>query len=177
MIVQLIRHTSVAVDPGVCYGQSDVALRDTFEEEATVSRSRIEGQHFDRVFTSPLSRCTRLAAFCGYPDARRDDRLKEINFGRWELQRFDDITDRTLDEWYNDYLNVRPPEGESFYDQLHRVSAFLEELKQTGRPDERVLIFAHGGVLICAQLFAGVVQPEHCVEALTPYGGMIEIEI
>jgi alpha-ribazole phosphatase len=72
---------------------------------------------------------------------------------------------------------VRPPHGESFYDQLHRVSDFLEELRRTGQPDDRVLIFAHGGVLICAQLFAGVVSPEHAVEALTPYGGMIEIEI
>jgi alpha-ribazole phosphatase len=177
MKINLIRHTSVAVEPGICYGQSDVDLRPTFEEEAAVSRSRIEGLHFDRVFTSPLSRCVRLATACGYADARRDDRLKEINFGDWELQRFDEITDQTLEEWYKDYLNVRPPHGESFYDQLHRVSDFLEELRRIGQPDDRVLIFAHGGVLICAQLFAGVVSPEHAVEALTPYGDMIEIEI
>jgi alpha-ribazole phosphatase len=178
MKIYMIRHTSVAVEPGVCYGQSDVDLRPTFEEEAAVSRSRIEGKHFDHVYCSPLSRCVRLATACGYPDAQRDDRLKEINFGDWELQRFDDITDQTLEEWYKDYLNVRPPHGESFYDQLHRVSAFLEELRASATDkDEQVLIFAHGGVLICAQLFAGVVTPEHAVEALTPYGGMIEIEL
>jgi alpha-ribazole phosphatase len=177
MKIYLIRHTSVAVEPGVCYGQSDVDLQPSFEEEAATSRSRIEGLHFDRVYTSPLSRCVRLATACGYPDAQRDDRLKEINFGDWELQRFDEITDQTLEEWYKDYLNVRPPHGESFYDQLHRVSNFLDELRHIAGKDERILIFAHGGVLISAQLFAGLVTPEHAVEALTPFGGMIEIDI
>ena len=28
---------------------------------------------------SPLTRCVRLATFCGYPDGERDDRIKEIN--------------------------------------------------------------------------------------------------
>ena len=35
MEVTFIRHTSVDVPPGVCYGQSDVPLRDSFEQEAS----------------------------------------------------------------------------------------------------------------------------------------------
>ena len=53
----------------------------------------------------------KLAEFCGYPDAIRDNRLKEINFGAWEMQSYDDITDPKLQEWFDDYINVRPPEG------------------------------------------------------------------
>ena len=34
MVVYLIRHTSVDVPQGVCYGQTDVPLNPTFEEEA-----------------------------------------------------------------------------------------------------------------------------------------------
>ena len=34
MEVILIRHTSVDVPPGVCYGQTDVPLKPTFEQEA-----------------------------------------------------------------------------------------------------------------------------------------------
>ncbi len=33
MEVILIRHTSVDVPPGVCYGQTDVPLKPTFEQE------------------------------------------------------------------------------------------------------------------------------------------------
>lgn len=175
MKVYLIRHTSVDVPPGTCYGQTDVPLKATFEEEAKVCKSRIEGIRFDKVYTSPLSRCTRLATFCGYADAVRDDRLMEINCGKWEMKRYDDISDPRLREWYDDYLHVPATEGESFMDLLHRVSSFLSELKK--KPYERVLIFAHGGVLISAQVYAGMIRPEQGFDAISPYGGMVVIEL
>lgn len=37
MEVILIRHTSVDVPPGMCYGQTDVPLKPTFETEAAVT--------------------------------------------------------------------------------------------------------------------------------------------
>lgn len=175
MKVYLIRHTSVDVPSGTCYGQTDVPLKDTFREEAAVCKSRIEGIRFDRVYTSPLSRCTRLAAFCGYADAERDDRLKEINCGKWEMRRYDDISDPRLREWYDDYLHVPATGGESFMDLLKRVSSFLEELK--GQAYENVLIFAHGGVLISAQVYAGTIKPEQGFEAISPYGGVVVIDL
>ena len=66
MNIYLIRHTSVDVPKGLCYGQSDVPLRPTFEIEAAVTKAKIESIHFDMAYTSPLSRCTRLAQYCGF---------------------------------------------------------------------------------------------------------------
>ena len=37
MEVILIRHTSVDVPVGICYGQTDVPLKESFEEEAASS--------------------------------------------------------------------------------------------------------------------------------------------
>ena len=103
MDVILIRHTSVDVAPGTCYGQSDVPLRSSFEEEAAATREALQRYApFDAVFTSPLSRCTRLADYCGYGNARRDGRILEISFGDWEMQRCDDSSDRRRREWYED---------------------------------------------------------------------------
>ena len=87
MKVTLIRHTSVAVPKGTCYGWSDVDVADTFEEEAIGTLRLIEGCHFDHAFTSPLLRARKLAARCGYPDATPDDRLKEMSFGVKEGSR------------------------------------------------------------------------------------------
>lgn len=42
MNIYLIRHTSVDVPKGLCYGQSDVPLRPTFEAEAAVTKAKIE---------------------------------------------------------------------------------------------------------------------------------------
>jgi alpha-ribazole phosphatase len=175
MLVYLIRHTSVDVEPGTCYGQTDVPLKPTFQEEAHVTSCVLGTKKFDKVFSSPLSRSFKLACFCGFPDAIKDDRLMEINFGNWEMKRFSDITDKNLDKWYDDYINVRATNGESFMDQYNRVASFLDELKH--EKYQRVAIFAHGGVLICAQIYAGLITPQQAFNALTPYGGVIKIEI
>ena len=180
MEITLIRHTSVDVPPGVCYGQTDVPLKDSFEQEAAITLSRLKAslaveENFDLAFSSPLTRCVRLADYCGYPNAERDKRLMEINFGAWEMKPFDRNDDPRLQEWYADYLNVAATGGESFAMQYERVSRFLDELKQ--KPYRRVAIFAHGGVLICAQIYAGLITAEEAFSSLTPYGGLIQITL
>ncbi|MEL5892625.1 alpha-ribazole phosphatase [Bacteroides sp. GD17] len=176
MEVTLIRHTSVDVAPGICYGQTDVPLKPTFEQEAAVTAENLKAYlPFDHVYTSPLTRCVRLATYCGYPDAERDKRIMEINFGEWEMKPFDGNDDPRLQEWYADYLNVAATGGESFMMLYQRVSGFLNELKNM--PYERVAIFAHGGVLICAQIYASTLKWEEAFGALTPYGGIVRIHI
>ncbi len=85
MDVFLIRHTSVDVPKGFCYGATDVALTDSFTTEAEAVRKRLQGVTFDEVFTSPLSRAVRLAAYCGYGDALVDDTVTELDLGDEEL--------------------------------------------------------------------------------------------
>jgi alpha-ribazole phosphatase len=175
MIITLIRHTSVDVPQGTCYGQTDVPLKDSFPEEAAITKSKIARQKFDVVYTSPLSRCVKLADYCGYTNAIRDNRIMELNFGEWEMQHFDNITDPRLQEWFDDYINIPAAGGESFRIQLERVSAFLDELKE--KDYSQVAVFAHGGVLVCAQVYAGILKVEEAFTALTPYGGIVRIEI
>lgn len=176
MEIILIRHTSVDVPPGICYGQTDVPLKPTFEQEATVTAEHLKDYlPFDHVYTSPLSRCVRLATFCGFPDAERDKRIMEINFGSWEMTSFEHNDDPHLKEWYADYMNVAATGGESFAMLYQRVSNFLDELRT--KPYNKVAIFAHGGVLICAQIYAGLIEPAEAFSALTPYGGIIGIDL
>ena len=53
MEVILIRHTSVDVPPGVCYGQTDVPLKPTFEQEAAITQENLKNYlPFDHVYTS-----------------------------------------------------------------------------------------------------------------------------
>lgn len=152
MKIILVRHTRVAVPRGTCYGWTDVPVADTFEAEAAVTKKNLEpyGQ-MDAVFSSPLTRARKLAAYCGYPTPQTDDRLKEMNMGRWEMQRYDDIADPYLKAWYEDYLRLPTPDGESFMMQYERVAAFLEELRQ--KSYQQVAIFAHAGVLVAAGVF------------------------
>lgn len=196
MEVYLVRHTSVDVPRSICYGQSDVPVRDTFPQEAAAVNARLQHLvekgflpdsapvehssavaplHFDAVYTSPLSRCTRLAEFCGYGDATREPRIKEMNFGDWEMQDYNSIKDPHLQVWFNDWINVRTQGGESFTDQLHRVGEFLQELKDAGK--ENVLLFCHGGVLACAKVLGGKIGVREAFSTLDDYGSVIHITL
>ena len=176
MDVILLRHTTPDVPAGTCYGQTDVPLKATFEAEAAVAKAALEAcGPVDHAYTSPLSRCTRLAAFCGFADAERDPRILEIDFGEWEMKLFDEITDPHLQDWFADHLHTPVTGGESFMQQYQRVSAFLDELRT--RPWKRVAVFAHGGVLVSAQVYAGLVTPEEAFSALPPYGGLVRLAL
>lgn len=176
MELVFIRHTSVDVPAGTCYGQTDVPLRSTFPEEAeTVRRQLAAYAPFDAVYASPLHRCTRLAHACGYPHALQDARLMELDFGTWEMQRYDEICDPRLQEWYDDYLHVPATGGESFIQQLHRVSLFLNELHE--KSFKRVAVFTHGGVIACAQVCIGAIRIEDAFNHIPPYGGIVAIAL
>lgn len=175
MEIYFIRHTAVDVPYGTCYGFTDVPLKASFPQEAEETRKKLEGLIFDQAYTSPLSRATRLAGYCGFPDAIRDERLKEMNMGDWEMIPFNQINTPEASKWLEDYLNIPAKNGESFKDLYHRVSAFLDELKE--KPFQKVVIFAHGGVLVCAQAYAGHIKLKEGFENLTPYGGIIKINL
>ena len=174
MEITLIRHTRVAVAPGTCYGWTDVPVADSFMEEAEVVRQRLRGISFDAVFTSPLSRAQKLAAYCGFPDAIADPRLREMNMGDWEMQRYDEITDPHLQRWYADYLHLPATGGESYPMLCSRVGEFLDQLLT--RPYRHVAIFAHAGVLVAAGIWAGLWPVEDAFSHQVEHGGMMKIE-
>lgn len=172
----LVRHTSVAVEPGVCYGRTDVPLlEDIFPIQAESVSLSLAGQEFERVFTSPLSRCMRLARACGYPDAEPDPRLAEMDFGEWEMQRWDHITDPRLSEWYADWLHVSPTGGESFLDQQRRLAGFISDLRGSGC--RRALVFTHGGIIMQAMLLARTATLETIFSQQPPYASVTNITI
>jgi len=91
MKLWLIRHTNVNVAPGICYGQTDVDVAETFENEAQVIKKQIENIEFDKVYSSPLIRCKKLAEYLFNTNIKYDTRLRELNFGEWEMQAWDKI--------------------------------------------------------------------------------------
>lgn len=176
MRLVLIRHTSVAVPRGICYGRTDVALADSFQEEAMKVRQGLSEYSFERVYSSPLSRCVELARFCGYREPVLDDRLKEIDFGEWEMKAYEEITDPKLQEWFDDYINVAPPGGESVMDQSARFMEFVDQLREGGARGT-IGIFTHGGILINALVALGGKSYDEVYAAIPPYGSIVEIDI
>ena len=174
MKITLIRHTRVAVETGICYGWSDVGVAPSFETEASRVKANISNERFDIVYSSPLSRCRKLAAFCGFHEPILDDRLKELNFGEWEMKSWNELSsDPRSEAWFKDWVNNPTPNGESLQDQYDRVSDFLNELRKSGL--QKVCLFAHGGVLTCARVYAGEYPLQDAFKNVPSYGAIVKL--
>jgi alpha-ribazole phosphatase len=145
MDIYLIRHTQTANAEGLCYGQSDIGLAISFEEEVETLHEKLPELNDDcRVFSSPLVRCIQLAETFSN-SVNTDTRLQELYFGDWEGQRFDDIDPVALQQWSDNFATAIPPNGESFDDLYQRVGAFWQELLATEA--EQVIVVTHAGVI------------------------------
>lgn len=176
MIIDWIRHTRLSIEPGLCYGQTDVMVADTFEEEAANVVLAIKDRNYDAVFTSPLVRAKTLASYCGYPDAIEDDRLKELNFGEWEMKSWLELF--SLDElqsvsWFSEWHKKKIPGGESLDEMMARVRDFIRE--QCSKPFDRIACFCHGGTINCAQVIAGAIEYDDVYKLNPDYGEVVTL--
>jgi len=171
----LIRHTSVEVPTGYAYGQSDVPLKASFKTEALQVKAQLKDSAFDEIWSSPSSRCLRLAETCGYTDIQKDKRLMEINFGEWEMKSWQEIyADPRSKNWFKDWVHVAPPKGESCQQQYKRLQSFIEERKSYGV--QRLLVFTHGGILALAKVLIGIYPLEEALRNIPPYGQLLRIK-
>jgi alpha-ribazole phosphatase len=120
--IYLIRHTTPAVAKGVCYGQTDLDVTVSFEDEVAIIRECLPAA-FSAVYTSPLRRCSMLAQrlFPALPIQLRDA-LMEIHCGEWEMKTWDELPKEVVDTWMADFVNIRIPGGESYIDLHTRVN-------------------------------------------------------
>ncbi|MBA4258067.1 MAG: alpha-ribazole phosphatase [Chitinophaga sp.] len=144
MEIYLIRHTTPKVEKGICYGQADLDITETFLEEVEAIKPHLPSEGI-KVYSSPLQRCKKLAdaLFEGFDIDIHDD-LMELNCGQWELLPWNDIPKEEIQPWMDDFVNVRVPQGESYVDLHNRV---VNRFKEIVEKQESAVIVAHGGVL------------------------------
>lgn len=176
MTIYFIRHTSVDVPKGTCYGVTDVPLAETFKDEAAAVKRQLQDISFDLVISSPLSRSVKLAEYCGFKDPKCDWRVMEFDFGEWEMKNYDHLykTDPRFPAWCDNYVDGEAPGGESFRMLVDRVKDFIDEIKK-GKYD-RVAVFTHGGVLASALILAGEVDINHAMENVPTYGSVVKLK-
>lgn len=167
----MVRHTAVDVPEGTCYGQTNVPLKPSFENEANLVKQNLVSVKFDAVLSSPLDRCRRLAKYCGYTNIIYHDRLKELHMGDWEMQKWDDID---MSIWDKDWVNNPAPNGESFSQMYNRVSSLMDEVTQGNY--NKVLIFAHGGVISCARVYFKQADIQSTFDLMPNYGEIVEFD-
>ena len=113
MEIFLIRHTTPLIEKGICYGQTDLDITDSFEEEVSMIQPHLRQTNI-KVYSSPLQRCAKLAnALYRSEIIEYHDELMELNCVDWEMQKWDEIPKSAIQPWMDDFVNVVVPNGES----------------------------------------------------------------
>lgn len=156
----LLRHAEPLTPAGVALGHTDVALSAAGRQQAQALVATWQGPRPQEILCSDLRRAreTLEPLLCAWGmSARYDARLREMHFGDWEGQRFDDLAQsdpERLARWYAHWQTEPAPGGESFADVRVRVRAVLAEAQVGPAP---LLLCAHAG-----SLRAVLVELGHC---------------
>lgn len=142
MEIYLVRHTTPNIEKGICYGQSDLDVTDSFDAEVSEIHTKLPIKEITKVYSSPLKRCKLLAESFDLPIIF-DKRLQELDFGDWELKAWDDIAKKELNPWMKDFVNVQVPNGESYVMLQERILDFYKNLSSNA--DEIIVIVSHAG--------------------------------
>ena len=159
----LVRHARPLVEPGLCYGASDLPA-DAADTERAARELAAVLPAGAILRMSGLQRAQQLAHALhplrpelAAPVA--DTRLNEMDFGRFELERWDAIARAEFNAWTDNFHSHRFGGRESVADLLARVGQALRDplaahpgaaQPQAGQRD--LVWFTHAGVIRAATL-------------------------
>jgi phosphoserine phosphatase len=157
-------------------GQQNTPLNAAGRVQALALRDTLKKEPLAAVYSSALRRCVETAHEIAEQhrlNVCRDERLNEINLGKWEGLTQREIAARypeALQVWYDDPRAMRPPQGESVAELEQRVLAVLQEMARA-YPGETVCLVGHkmtNGLIRSHYLGLPLAEALHGVE---PHGG------
>ena len=167
----LVRHGhTLWHDTGGVAGRTDIGLSERGVDAVNeLARNWAHSTAPDSWHCSPLSRTRRTMSLMtnafGFVDTpplvEYDERLVELDFGRWEGMTWSLVHEHHADEmrlWGEDWVHRSPPGGETFAQQAARCKIWLSNLQEKvaqshqGKDRHTALVVTHGGsirALLC----------------------------
>jgi alpha-ribazole phosphatase len=151
----LIRHAQPLVDPGICYGATDLGA-DGPQTAQSAARLAPQLPTGAVLRMSGLRRAQELAwaLWRIRPDLARpqaDPRLNEMDFGAWEMKPWDVIARQAFDDWIADFAHHRFGGRESVGELLQRVDEALKAARHQVAAGIDVVWVTHAGVIRAVQ--------------------------
>lgn len=156
MKIHFLRHAETTAPKGSLVGSTDVGLSRTGVKQADTLAIRLPVDV--PCLCSPMVRTRqtleRLQAVGVARTVTFDERLREMDFGSYELKTFSQLAQGGVDmEGWLEYTHFAFPGGESIAHFSKRLQEVLESFHAD--PEEQLLVLAHGGVirtLLCLML-------------------------
>lgn len=175
MDLYFLRHTTVAVDNDVCYGQTEIPVASSFLQEAADTMKLVPDKMHAVYFSSPTRRCIQLAEFISKRPAMQDDRLADLNFGEWERKKWDEIEEQELESWMSDVIYQAPPDGESYEQLILRIKDFFEEI--IIKNYKTVVISTHASVIRAILSYVLEIPYQRTFDMQIAFGSITKISV
>ncbi|MCA3929785.1 MAG: histidine phosphatase family protein, partial [Burkholderia sp.] len=160
----------------ICYGRSDLPLAAPADAGAQAVRAHLAALGAplpERLWTSPLMRCAsvaeRLARAFEVP-LQRDAGWQEMDFGAWEMQRWDDIGRAALDAWAADLMHACAHGGESVARFVARIARQADAMATFDGPQ---WVVTHAGVIRAFASHVLRVPLDTLLSRPVPTGGVV----
>ena len=145
-----VRHAeSQANIDGVWNGRTDGPLSSLGEESLDALGKRLSDWEYDVVVSSPLERARKTARSFS-TDIQIDEDFIEIDLGRWEGMKIDEIRAIYGDELKEAVTSRTTPmggTGESLVEAGRRALTAVDRLAESLGEDQKAVVVTHGGFL------------------------------
>ncbi|SFL74015.1 alpha-ribazole phosphatase [Halanaerobium salsuginis] len=150
----LIRHGETDWNKkSLIQGQTDIELNQTGYHQAELLGACLKKIDFnyDLIYSSDLSRARATASttFGNKTDVIESSALREIDFGNWEGDNFNEIESKYPDlylNWQKNPAIYNPPGGENLTQFSQRVGDYLTEIIEKNQ-EQKLIVVTHGGVV------------------------------
>lgn len=148
----LIRHGEVANNADKCYnGHNDVDLSAEGLSQMEAIADRLKTEPIKAVYCSDLIRTVKGGRIIAEKHSLKIislQKLRELNYGRWDGKKLDDIKrlyPKELKARYDDIVNYRIQGGETLIELNNRILQVIKDIinKHKG---ESIAVVSHGGV-------------------------------
>ena len=140
-----------ANEKGIYIGRTDFPLSDRGRAELSNKLDEFEYPRVERVYVSPLKRCTETAEILfPYQETQSVSDLQELDFGEFEGKSVDELIQREdYKAWLKGGMDNRPPKGESLNELCTRTYKALHEIIMDMMRDElrHCAVVTHAGIV------------------------------
>ncbi|MCE5329149.1 histidine phosphatase family protein [bacterium] len=156
----LLRHGKTLWNlEGRYQGVSNTNLTKDGIQQAKLAAKYLSKVNFSGIYSSPLGRAIETSEIFkkvlkkGYMIR---ENLKEIDFGKWEGLKFDEINERynsDYQNWLRDPYTYPPTDGESFISLTKRALQELKKISEENPDNSNILIISHGGLIVALLVY------------------------
>ncbi len=175
----LLRHGKTLWNlEGRYQGISDTSLTKEGIQQAKLAAKYLSKVNFSGIYSSPLGRALETSEVFkkvlkkGYMVR---ENLKEINFGKWEGLKFDEINEKYNSDYHNwlkDPYTYPPTEGESFVSLTKRALMELKKISEENPDNSNILIISHGGLIVALLVYWLRIPPEKWSSIIQSHGAI-----